>query len=282
MGTPRLLAVDLDGTLLDRHGVPHAEDLAALKQAVRRGVTVTIATGRLASGTRHIAEAIGIDGPLGCADGSHLVDAKSGRTLVHHGICGREAERVRDELVEHGVATFVFSRDAIVHDEAGSPYADYVSAWSKALVPTASVAEHEAWAREEGVTAVVGVAPEGPLLSATDRILSGLDGAVQVLRFPVAGTAKLWGFIARRAGPSKGTAIAALAEHHGATVRDVVVVGDWWNDVPMFEVAGRSFCMGHAPEELQRRATDRLSATRDSGGGVAETLRIAWGINTGT
>jgi hydroxymethylpyrimidine pyrophosphatase-like HAD family hydrolase len=57
----------------------------------------------------------------------------------------------------------------------------------------------------------------------------------------------------------------------------VVVVGDWLNDLPMFEVAGRSFAMGQAPEDVKRAATDRLKADGMRGGGIAEAIRRAFG-----
>ena len=56
-----------------------------------------------------------------------------------------------------------------------------------------------------------------------------------------------------------------------------VAVGDWVNDVPMFEVAGRSFAMGMAPDAVRAKATDVLDRPAGSGGGIAEAIRRAWG-----
>lgn len=58
---------------------------------------------------------------------------------------------------------------------------------------------------------------------------------------------------------------------------DAVVVGDWVNDLPMFEVAGRSFVMAGAPDDVAAAATDRLTSVTGAGGGVAEAIRRAWG-----
>ena len=57
-------------------------------------------------------------------------------------------------------------------------------------------------------------------------------------------------------------------------------VGDWINDIPMFEVAGRSFAMGQAPDEVKSRATDVLTETSETGGGVASAIDQAFGIRT--
>ena len=83
--------------------------------------------------------------------------------------------------------------------------------------------------------------------------------------------------LTRAAGPTKGTALAALCEAAGCTLADAVAVGDWVNDVPMFAVAGRSFAMGGAPDDVRARATDQLATPAGAGGGIAEAIRRAWG-----
>jgi hydroxymethylpyrimidine pyrophosphatase-like HAD family hydrolase len=83
--------------------------------------------------------------------------------------------------------------------------------------------------------------------------------------------------LVRSAGPTKGTALAELCQLAGCTLAEAVAVGDWVNDVPMFEVAGRSFAMGSSPEAVCAKATDVLARTAGSGGGIAEAVRLAWG-----
>ena len=156
---PRLLAVDLDGTLLDVNGRPHAHDVRALKAALARGISVSIITGRLYSGTRGVAELVGIRGAVGCADGSHIVDASAHATLLHLGVRGAEAGLLRDILARAALTTFVFAEDAIGHDPAGAPYVEYVTTWSKDLRPATDVFEHALWGSADGVTGVIGLGP---------------------------------------------------------------------------------------------------------------------------
>jgi hydroxymethylpyrimidine pyrophosphatase-like HAD family hydrolase len=88
----------------------------------------------------------------------------------------------------------------------------------------------------------------------------------------------VWALIVRAAGGTKGTAMKWIAEHEGVDLADTVCVGDWVNDVPMFEVAGRSFAMGQAPDEVKSKATDVLAETTEQGGGVARAVAEAFGI----
>ncbi len=280
LGRPGLLAVDLDGTLLDRSGQPHSRDARALRAALAAGVRVSIVTGRLYSGTRAFAEALGLRGPVGCADGSHLVRAHDHSTLLHLGVGGADALRLRDALETARVTTFVLAKDAVGHDAAGAPFVGYVSTWSTDVRAAPDVFRHELWESADGVTAAVSLGTREQVVGAADEIARELAHAVVVVAFPVRRPAHdgTWALMARAVGGTKGTAIRWIAEHEGVPLADTVCVGDWVNDLPMFEVAGRSFAMGQAPDEVKAKATDVLAETVESGGGVARVVAEVFGI----
>src|SRR6185503_16507918 len=80
----RLLALDLDGTLLRRDHTVDPRDVAAIAELQAAGVTVTIATGRLQSGATGAARACAIEGTIACVEGSHLVELSTNTTLAHY------------------------------------------------------------------------------------------------------------------------------------------------------------------------------------------------------
>jgi hydroxymethylpyrimidine pyrophosphatase-like HAD family hydrolase len=277
---PRLIAVDLDGTLLDVRGQPHANDVRALRAALSAGIRVSIITGRLYSGTRPVAELLGLSGAVGCADGSHLVDARLHATLLHLGVRGTEARLLRELFARARLTTFVFAQDAIGHDAAGAPFVEYVTTWSTDLRPALDVFEHPLWESDNGVTAVIALGTRDRLGPVVDEIARCLPSASVVAQFPVRRHAHTgtWAVIVRAAGGTKGTALRWIAEREGVALKDTVCVGDWINDVTMFEEAGRSFAMGQAPDEVKGKATDVLSETVEGGGGVAHAVEAAFGI----
>lgn len=254
-------------------------DRRALVLAAERGVIVTLATGRLYSGTRHVAEACGLAGPVACVDGSHVVQSGTGVTLEHHGISGAHAEALREHLEAHGPATYVFAADAIVHDDAGDAYLKYVATWSRRLERTGRVTAHAAWRLEAGVTGLVAVGTEAQIRGVAGAIAERLAGVVQAITFPTRGEGGAWGMVARAFGRDKGSAVEGIAARHGVTREEIVVVGDWLNDVPMFRAAGRSFAMGQAPDEVKAEATDVLEETGEQGGGVARAVAAAFGVH---
>jgi hydroxymethylpyrimidine pyrophosphatase-like HAD family hydrolase len=279
--TPKLLAVDLDGTLLDPSGEPHAADVAAIRAALAAGVRVSIVTGRLYSGTRAFVEQLGLAGPIGCADGSHMVDARDHGTLLHHGVRGGDAVVLRSAFERAAVPTFVFARDAIGHDAAGSPFVDYVATWSRDVRVVGNVFEHALWDLDEGVTAVVALGTEAQMKGLVAELKAALPDVLLAVAFAMRRGihAGRWAMLVRHAAGTKGNAIRWIARHEGLSTDEIVAVGDWINDVPMFEACGRSFAMGQAPDDVKAKATDALPMTSDEGGGVAAALREAFGVS---
>lgn len=273
----KLLAIDLDGTLLDHRGEAHEEDVAAIKKLKARGVDVTILTGRLYSGTEPTAELLGIDGPVGCADGSHIVKVRGQKTLLHQGIRGRAAERLRSSLERNELVAFLFAENAIVHDERGADYLPFVRTWSTDLRYVSSVHEHGLWASDSGMTAVVALGKEANVGRAVADIQREHASAMQVAMFPFRRNTEYWGMVARASGGTKATALAWISKHYGIDVSETVCVGDWHNDLPMLSAAGRSFAMGQAPDEVKKAATDVLEHTITTGGGIAEAIVRAFG-----
>lgn len=274
----KLVAVDLDGTLLDPTGAAHDVDVRALKALLAQGTPVTIVTGRLYSGTRHVAEQLGLRGPVACVDGSHIVSTETHKTLHSHALKGARALALRDAMDRSRAATFVFAQDQVVYDDRGIPYLGYVSTWSTSLVASGDSVMHPFWEHDAGVTAVVAVGDYDQIQVAVEAIARGVGEHVQVAMFPARNVNDRWGMIVRAAGGDKGTALAYVAKHYGVGIDEVVAVGDWMNDIPMLQVAGRSFAMGHAPAAVKKVASDELSETGTSGGGVARAIEISFGV----
>ena len=284
----RLLALDLDGTLLRRDGRVDERDITAIAELQAAGVAVTIVTGRLHSGTVGAARVCAIDGAVACCDGSHLVELASGQTLVHHGMSDEVAAFVRGAFVDHDLTSFVFDAAGIHHEHTGAAYAGYISTWS----PNLRIVEEDlAWRTVP--LAAVAVGSEAAVTAAHAVLLGRAD--VYSVSFPIgelhttevprdpsrpplrAPVPRAHALLVRAAGATKGTALVELCRRAGIPLAEAVAVGDWVNDVPMFEVAGRSFAMGSAPESVRSKATDMVPHTAETGGGIAEAIRRAWG-----
>ena len=270
----RLLAVDLDGTLLRRDHRVDERDVAAIRELQAAGVTVTIATGRLHSGAVEAARTCGIAGPIACVEGSHILEVDGVRQLARHAMTPADTARLREAFAAHGLASFVFEADGIHHDRAGEPFAGYVRTWSPNMRLVEEALDARVWA--DAPLAAVAIGDEAEV-TAAHALLRPHAAELFSVSFAVSWCPGKHAVLVRAAGRSKGTALAALCDEAGCTLADAVAVGDWFNDVPMFEVAGRSFVMGNAPESVRAKATDALEAASGTGGGIAEAVHRAWG-----
>ncbi len=265
----RLLALDLDGTLLRSDHSVDPRDIAAIAELQRAGVAVTIVTGRLQSGATDAARACSIEGAIGCVEGSHLVELATNKTLAHHPLSPDVITMLRGAITEHRLSGFVFDSAGIHHEHTGTPYAKYVSTWS----PNLRVVEEElAWQTSPLAAVAIG---EPDAVQAAHAMMRAQP--VFSVSFAVSQCPGKHALLVRAAGPTKGTALRELCALVGCTLAESVAVGDWVNDVPMFEVAGRSFAMASAPDAVREKATDTLTAIAGSGGGIAEAIRRAWG-----
>ncbi len=270
----RLLALDLDGTLLRSDGRVDARDIAAIRELREAGVTVTIVTGRLHSGSLEAAKVTGISGVIACMEGSHLVEVATSQTHAHHGMTPATTAILRDAFGTNRLASFIFERDGIHHDERGEPYAHYVSTWSPQMRVVEEALDARVWANDP--LAAVAIGDEAHVAAAYEALRAHVANIFSV-SFPVRDCPGKYAVLVRAAGRNKGTALAELCARMECTTSQAVAIGDWVNDVPMFEVAGRSFVMGGAPEHVRSKATDSLAAPIGGGGGIAEAVRLAWG-----
>jgi hydroxymethylpyrimidine pyrophosphatase-like HAD family hydrolase len=272
----KLFATDLDGTLLDRSGAIHPTDRRAIAELVRRGVPVTILTGRMYSGTRDIARALELDGPIGCLDGCAIVAVQDDRHLVSSALAAQAGRLVQDALARVSPAVFLLARDQIFHDARGVPFAQYLHGWTPRLTPVDDVSAALHWNDGGGVGGVIAVATREEI----ESLVAALTPAAALVAprvFPVRREepAGPYAVLIQPAGVSKGSALRWIAAHHGVAPSEVVAVGDWVNDVPMFAAAGLSFAMGHATDDVKAAATECLRADVTTGGGIAEAAERA-------
>lgn len=264
----KLFATDLDGTLLVPGDEIHPNDVAAIRAAREQGVVVTIATGRLTSRTHHIARALGLDAPLVCADGGIVACSTTERVLARSTV-SRELSLTLLELFASGsLASFVFTPDTIHSCHQGREHHSFVRGWAH------SVTAHQdlrigAFRDHDDAVMLLGIGDEDAVRD-VEESLTPYQSFVDTFRFELGGRQVLR-LLAK--GTSKGAALARLATELGIEPGNTAVIGDWLNDLSMFEYAARSFAMPQAPEQLKQGATDQLDDEDVGRGPIATALR---------
>jgi Cof subfamily protein (haloacid dehalogenase superfamily) len=266
-----MLVVDLDGTALTGRNTLRDDDREAALELKRRGVHVTIATGRLLAGTRWVADALEVEGSVAVMNGSSRFDVRTNTVTHADAFTPADQSTVSEVFEQHDLPGFLYGLERIHVHRAHLRYAPYLRIWTPDLV------EHEgaAWHDVSGTLSIGGIGERDAIESAGKVLAENLPH-VRVKYFD---TFEGERFIELRTGlQDKGTALHALAAERGLTAQEVVAVGDWWNDLPMLKVAGHSYAMGGATEPVVAAAHHQLQATLREGGAIVELARRVWDV----
>ncbi len=274
----RLLATDIDGTLLNPQFQISEGDLTALRRAHAAGIEIVLVTGRRHTFALPIAKQLGFDLWLISSNGA-VTRSLSGETFHRDMMPAETCRKLCGAMQEfRGNTVLTFDQEtkgAIVlerMDELGR--------------------EHPALAREEhGVHRVRGSDREGAGYgSGAGHVLRnhGADelrpcgpwnrrewtGMVTVLRteYPERDLSMI---DVLNAGCSKGHALERWAAYRGYRREEVMAVGDNHNDVEMLEFAGHPVIMGNACEELRARGWRVTRGNHECG--VAAAVELALG-----
>ena len=260
-----LLALDLDGTLLDSRGNISERNRLALDNAREQGVRVALVTGRRFRDSRPVALELGLDIPLISHNGAltkHAATLQTVSVLPLPLAAAREALRIGRKAG----ADALLSDD---HDGLGVLVYDHTRGENSAAH------KYISWARrihghEEGANAVQQVPSledyldHEPIHLAFSGACEEMDQLEEILKSELGSTVKILGTkypeqdftlldIVNPAA-SKGAGVAAAAAELGATREEIMAIGDNYNDLEMLLFAGVGVVMANAPLMLREIA----------------------------
>lgn len=273
-----MLVLDLDGTTLNARGELEERDVAAAGALQQIGVQITIATGRLFTGTQWVARRLGVRGSIAVMNGSELIDADSGE--VRHGRYVERSHRstAREILGDHGLGTaFLFGSRQIHLAERDGHFGPYLETWTRSLTHHDDVFSAPAWGVADDIVAIGVVGCGEAIARARTELHEQLPDEMGSVVFRTYGGDTF--LMLRHAEEDKGTALDRLAGERGCTVGECVAVGDWLNDLPMLRRAGLSLAMAQCDEAVASAADEVLDAPRHGAGAVAEVARRVWGVD---
>jgi hypothetical protein len=295
MPQPRLIVLDMDGTLLNSSGHISERNLAALRFAEDRGIEIAIATGRRHCYAMRVLRDVNRPATSALISSNGTVIRSIDSTLLHRAHMPLATARWLCEHIRDFRNTLVVTFDKVRPDgeddhgalvcedfdelnssigrwmEVNAPYIAHITPIERALNIDPPIQMMLCGSIERMRAA------EAHLL--TDARVSGVEAAdtagIEVALHRTEYAARdLCILDILPAGCSKASALLHLAELRGIEARDILAIGDNWNDVPMFRVAGQSMLMANAPDDLKALAARegwRLLPSNDEDG-VAEAI----------
>ncbi len=251
----RLLAIDIDGTLLNPQFQISAPDLAALRRARESGIEVVLVTGRRHTFALPIARMLGFDLWLISSNGA-ITRSLSGETFHRDLLPASTALKLCSAMHAfrgNTVVTFdTESKGAIVLEHMGELTSSIERWLEKNMDYIEFVVPIEKAITTDPVQAMFcGTIPRmHQALTALGA--SGLSESITVLRteYPVRDLSIV---DVLNQGCSKGHALERWANHRGLAREQVMAIGDNYNDIEMLAFAGHPVIMGNASEELRGR-----------------------------
>jgi len=256
----RLLALDLDGTILGPDLVVTERVRAALAEVRDAGVEVVVATGRMYRSALRYAELLDLIGPLICYQGAYVrgrpqPDGSPGAVLFHRPMSGRVAREAISWSRAHGFDPHLNMDDRLVMEMGDEGAIDYerLSGIGAEFVPDLLRAARRA------VTKVLAVGPGGLPQQHLAEARADFEGRAQV-------TVSHPEYLEWTApNVHKARALRWLSRQRHVPMAQVMAVGDQFNDLEMLAAVGHGVAMGGAPAEV-RAAARYVTASYDSDG----------------
>lgn len=269
----RLIALDLDGTVLNPAGKVSARTNAAIQRVQQMGVQVCFATGRNLTESMSVLRETGHFGPGVFAGGSLVVDPHA-RTVLHRTLVPADLAAELCEALEssgHAVLalqdTFAAGVDYLVSDDL--PHNKATDHWMHVTSASIRRISKLTGYQHEHTVRIGIVAPREEVAAVQREIRKRFAGRVNclVLRVPAAGVDVLEVFDAT---VSKWKGVMEIARRHGITGEQIIAAGDDLNDVAMITHAGLGLAMGNAADEVKSAADRTIGTHADDG--LAEFL----------
>jgi len=257
----RLIALDLDNTLLTPDGDLSPRTLIALREAMARGVSIVLASGRMTEAMRSLAEQIPVNAPMIAFNGALAWDMRDGSVAARFPLAREDALAICRMAEENGLHIQAYPDGGYFYEQENE-FSRYYT--KKINYPGKAAGRKMSEFITTDVNKLLIIAPE-------ERCRQILP----ILQQTFAGKATFFqsrNIYIECVHPQvdKGRALKALAEHMGIPQGQIIAFGDEENDISMLEYAHIGYAMENAKPSVKEKA-DRI-APHFSKDGVAQII----------
>ena len=258
----KLIAVDMDGTLLNDDGIITPDTLDAIRQAVEHGVIFTISTGRPIQGVDKYNSALKLKSPIITYNGSMIVRSDTREVLFSQTLLLDDAMAILNYGRELNVTMCVWARNCLYCSDLN----DKAYAYS-ALSGVEPVLLHDDYLlAKDGITKILWYADPQFNVDVQPKLCNlGFEKVTFCTSQP-----KFLEFF--NSDVSKAVAMEKIGEIYNIRREEMIAVGDGNNDLSRIEYAGLGVAMANAPDGVKQRA-DYVTERTNNCGGIAEVIR---------
>ena len=265
----KLVVSDLDGTLLSENGTIGEESKGLIKELRKYDVHFSFATGRLHSAVKDYANELEIDNPIISLDGSFIVDYPTNKTIFESFIKEKYVKKAIRYAENNPLHIALCHADAIYFTDTNSVIPKMLGKFG---------AEYRA------VDSYENYVDNTLEIVYTSDVRESIEFVRDRFRFPSAVGCNtsffkshryrgLFYLEIRKNGSTKGKGLKRLLKHMKINPQETVVLGDWYNDISLFESKAVKVAVANSIPELRRKA-DHVTEKTNNEDGVAGFLKI--------
>lgn len=251
----RLVAVDLDDTLLGEDHRISPRNYDAVQRLKDAGVQVVIASGRMHDSTTSFARELGLDGPIISYNGALVKEMASGEVYYHRPLPAEHAAAIVDYANEHNYHLNYYLDDRLYVKEKTQWSDLYSSRTGSVIRPVGDLNQFR------GRTPTKIILLDSPGI--TGRLLQEMVRMWENVLYVTITNPEYLEFMNR--GVSKALGLEAIARRTGIAPEEMAAFGDSYNDIPMLRYCGLGVAMGNAHDEVKQSA-DRVASSHAEDG----------------
>ncbi|MFZ7132207.1 MAG: Cof-type HAD-IIB family hydrolase [Eubacteriales bacterium] len=255
----KLLAVDIDGTLLNSDGILTQNTKESIHKAVERGVIFVICTGRPIQGVTDLNEEIGLDLPYITYNGAMVVMGKSKEILYERSLPKEQSRKIYRLGQHYDVTMVIWGNNQLYTNKINDHSIEY-----SGLTKTKCIEIQDLDDIPYDITKILWYEDHEELLTCQKELEGQIDNHIN-MHFS---RPYFLEFVDAQA--TKAIAIEKLCDYYGFGYNQTIAIGDGENDLSMIQSAGLGVAMSNAPEKIRRAAAFvTLSCDED---GVAHVI----------
>lgn len=264
----KIIVSDLDGTLLSDSGVIGIETKQLISQLQDCGVIFALATGRLHSAVTGIAKELSIKSPIISLDGSMIRSTMDGSRIYESFVKKKHVRRAlkfaEEQLLNivlcHDEAIYYTDRNSnmpMLSDKYGAKYKE-VTSYDDYIDRTLEV--------------VLFSDAANSMRYVRDRFLFPFSIGSNISFYKSHRHPNISFLEIRRSGSTKGKGLERLLKHHKIKPNQAAVLGDWYNDISLFETDAFKVAVANAIPEIKRMA-DMVTSKSNNEEGAAKFFK---------
>lgn len=250
MADYKLLVLDVDGTLIGHGAYPSPRVAKAIALAKAKGVGVALGTGRATEACYHLLRHLNLDGLHIFFDGAAVVEWPSNEIIFLQALPPHAAQRLIELSRQYDLFLEVYAHDFYFIEKDG----DLARHQQEKLQITPLITDLMSLVNRVKMVKGQLLAIDAEEKQRADLITREMQKLCKMSwSLDPSNNIHFGNAISRYV--SKGSALREIIDYLDIDASEVLAVGDSFNDLPVFEVAGTKVAMGHAPESLKKMAS---------------------------